>query len=281
MPWRARWAAAQVTPVLFSSLVWLVVSGLIPGVLLAGLVAFAVFLVAARMSRAMLWLRFGVRPATAVERDALLAALVPIAWLRGRGQPRVGVGLKGRALHVLGPDHLLVSRALLADASTGVVRAEQVSAATSFGLGQAAPACSGLVRAVELYCSPWWVVEWVAQVVSGLAAYVPLVRFAWAIRPVVFVLAAVHAYSTGPDVWRQVVAAAVVVILALTYTTPWLRRRWTGRLQELGDARVAADGMGGTWAVMLGGASTDRATIRRIEWLTAAGVNTRPIIGRT
>lgn len=266
---------------LFSSLVWLVVSGLIPGVLLAGLVAFAVFLVAARMSRAMLWLRFGVRPATVVERDTLLAALVPIASLHGRGQPRVWVGLKDRALHALGPDHLLVSRALLADISTGAVRAEQVSAATSFGLGQAAPACSGLVRAVELYCSPWWVVEWAARLVSGLAAYVPLVGFAWAIRPVAFVLAAVHAYSTGPEVWRQVVAASVGVILALTYTTPWLlSRRWTGRLQELGDARVAADGMGGTWAVMLRGASTDRATIRRIERLTAAGVNTRPIIGR-
>lgn len=270
MPWRMRWATAQITAVLFSSLAWLLIAALLPWIVLAGFGALAAVLVAARTSWPVLWIRFGVRPATASERATLLAALVPIVSLRGRGQPQVWVGAERRGLLALGPHHLLVDRAVFADISTGRVRSEQVSAAASFALGRAAPVGSGLVRAVELFCTPWSVVERVSQVGWKLASRIVLVRFVWAIRPVVFVLGAANAYATGPEFWRQVVAGLVVVSLVLTYTTPMLRRRWLDRLRDMGDSRVVADGLGVIWAGMLRSTKADPATTRRIEWLTAS-----------
>lgn len=271
MSWRGRWAAAQVTPVLFSGFVWLLVCGLAPVSWLAGLAAFAAVLVAARTSRPVLWIRFGVRPATWSERDTVLAALVPVASLRGRSQPGVWVGPGGRGLHAVGPRQLLVSRALLAEIMAGRVDDELVSAAAGFALGQAEPAGSGMVWAVELYCTPWRIVERVVRAVSRSASRLPLAGFGWTIRPVVFALAAVNAYTTGPEFWREVAAACVLVILALTYTTPALRRRWEARLQELGDARVVADGFGAVWAEMVCGATAEPATLRRLERLTRPG----------
>ena len=277
MSWRPCWLADKITPILFSTYVWLLVSGVVPGVLLVGPALMAAVVIA-RRSRLMLWVRFGVRPATATEQATLDAALVVIPSLRGRGQPRLWVGLKGRGFHTIGSRHLLVGRELLAGVSAGRLPAEQLCAAASFALGQAAPTGSGLVDAVGLYCWPWSVVERGAQAVSRFAARVPLLRFAWALRPVVFLLGAVNAYATGPEFWRQVVATSVVAILVMTYTTPVLRRRWLNRLQELGDARVVADGLGGVWAGMLRRASTDHATTRRIELLLAPRALTGPAL---
>lgn len=268
MSWRARWAAAQITPVLVSSFVWLLFCGLISATWLAGVVGFAAVMVASRTSRAGLWIRFGVRPATATERDSMLAALGPVASLRGRGQPRVWVGLRRVDVHVVSPRHLLINHRLLLDAAAARVSGGQVCAAACCTLGQSVPAGSAPVRAVELYCTPWRIINRVVGALSYTATRLPLVGFAWTIRPAVFVLAAVNAYTTGPVFWREVVAASVLTVLVLTYTTPVLRRRWESRLQELGDARVIAEGFGVVWAGMLHDASTDSATIRRFKRLT-------------
>jgi hypothetical protein len=270
MSWHAGWAVSHITAVLFSSLAWLLISGLAPVVLLVGLGVAGAVSVAARTSGPLLRLRYGVRPASDTERDTVLAALVPIASLRGRGEPAVWVGMKGRDVLALGSRHLLVGAAVPTGISTGTIRSEQVSAAASFALGQAALAGSGLVRAVELFCIPWSLVERAVRIGLGPALAMPLVRPAWAIRPVVFAFGAANAYATGPEVWREVVAGSVLAVLVLTYTTPVLKRRWLDRLQDMGDARVVADGLGVIWAGMLCSSKADPATTRRIERLTAS-----------
>lgn len=268
MSWRGRWAAAQVTPVLASSVAWLLVSGAVPVIWLAVMVGVGMLLVTARGSRLALWIRFGVRPVTPLERDTVLAVLVPVASLRGRGQPRVWVGLRGVDVWAVGPRHLLVSRRLLVDLAAGRLHDEQVCAAACYRLGQAAPAASALVRAVELYCTPWRLLARLAGAASRMAPRLPLLGFAWTIRPVVFVLAAVNAYTTGPVFWREVVVAVVLVVSVLTYTTPVLRRRWQVRLEDLGDARVVADGFGAVWAGMLPSPVAGPRRLWRVERLS-------------
>src|SRR6478609_3095386 len=86
MPWRAVWLGAQLTPILFSSYVWLIVLGVAP-LLAAVLMSVSALLVVFRNSPAGLWWRFGVRELLGSERERVLAAIVPIGSLRGRRQP--------------------------------------------------------------------------------------------------------------------------------------------------------------------------------------------------
>lgn len=263
MSWRMRWAAAQITPVLVSSGVWLLVSGLVPVVVLAGLAVVGAGLVVARTSRLGLWVRFGARPATVAERDAVLGELVGVVSLRGRGQPRVWVAGRCRDLVMVGLSHLLVPSAVLAEIVAGRLDGDQLGAATSFALGRSVAVGSGMVRAVELYCTPYRLLDGAARAVARAITRLPLVGVGWAIRPVVFGVAAVNAYVTGPALWGEVVAACVVIMLLLTYTTSVLRRRWLDRLAELGEARVAAEGFDPVWSRMQQGRSTQAAEPRR------------------
>ena len=74
--WRARWALAQVTGILFSSVVWILVLASAPAWAFGALLAGVVFVLAFR-TRPLLWLAFGARPAAPADRDAVLRAIVP------------------------------------------------------------------------------------------------------------------------------------------------------------------------------------------------------------
>ena len=63
MSWRGAWFRAQITGLMFSSFVWLVVAGLSLPSAATGLAACVVWLVG-RNTRAGLWWQFGARPAT-------------------------------------------------------------------------------------------------------------------------------------------------------------------------------------------------------------------------
>lgn len=107
--WRGWWALAHVTGALFSSAVWVLLVATTPAVgalLLVGAVVF----VATFRTLPVLWLVFGARPVDRVDQDAVLRAIVPVASLRGRGQPDVFVvsaSHRSRAVVVLGRRTLL------------------------------------------------------------------------------------------------------------------------------------------------------------------------------
>jgi hypothetical protein len=229
--------------VVASSAVWVIVLACSRWFALGALVC-AAAVVAGFGTRPWLWLLFGARPATAGDCDAVLRAIVPIASLRGRNQPRVFVATgrrsAGWSMLATGRRHLLVSESMLASIKTGRISDEEVSAQVAYAFGQLPALGSRGVLEVELYCLPWTIVEAVLSKVALLTAAVPLLSSSWRMRPVVFglgLLDAVHHHR-----WEA--AVALLVLTVLSYTTGPLRRAWLRRLDALGHARVAAEGLG-------------------------------------
>lgn len=243
VPWRVSWALAQVTGVLFSTAVWLVLLAAAPAfavvVMLGGVV-----LVAAFRTPPVLWLIYGARPAPANDREIVLRAIVPITSLRGRNQPRVfvGTGRRAEGWMVRAPRGglLVVSESLLARIRSGAVSDVAVSAMVARAFGQVPALGSRTVLAVDAYCLPWSIVEVAVARIMPRLSQVRLVSLSWRMRPVVLGLGLADAVLHA----RWEAAVPLVAVPVLTYTTGPLRRAWQRRLAELGDRRVDDEGLG-------------------------------------
>lgn len=248
--WRASWAFARITGVLFSSAVWLVLLATSVETALAALAGGGLAIIL-NGTPLVLRLARGARPAEHDERDAVLAAIVPVTSLRGRNQPQVWIarGCLSRGWDVLAPRQrtLLVSEQLLTEIRSGQVSDLQVSALVAHAAGQLPAQGSRMVLAVGIYCLPWVMVQTVAERVSSRLARVPLVSLSWRMRPVVFGLGLLDAVPNA----RWEAAIPLVVLTALTYTTGPLRRMWQRKLAELGDRRVADEGLGRVFATLV------------------------------
>lgn len=240
--WRARWALAQITGVLFSTAIWIVLMAAAPEVVFAVLLG-GVVLVAGFRTRVVLWLMFGARLAVGRDRDDLLRAMVPVRSLRGRGQPEVfvGRGFRARGWDVLAPcrGSLLVSESLLGRISAGQVSDIEVSIRVARAFGQLPAVGSRLTLAVAVYCLPWVIVEDVARRVARRLARLPLMSLSWRMRPLVLGLGLVDAVQHT----RWEAAVPLLVLAVLTYTTGPLNRAWRCKLAEMGDRRVADEGL--------------------------------------
>lgn len=237
MRWRGSWAAAQITGVILSSLVWAVLLG---GWRVTGLVAILLGLayVVGFRTRPGLWWRFGIRRPTPQQRDAVLAAMVPITALRGRNQPRVWIGcrLYGQEVIMATGLDLIVSGPMVGRILTGQLRTERVCELVSNSLGQQPVINSRMVAAGDAYCLPWNVAAVVGAEVVGRVRRVPLVWFSWRIRWIVIALAIV-------DAWRHerwIAVAGVAVFAVLSWSTSYLRRRWETMFARLGHTQLAA-----------------------------------------
>lgn len=148
--WRGAWAAAQITGVVFSSLVWIVVWGLSLQALLVA-AAIGVALVIGRNTGPALWWRCGAAPANDFERDVMLSAIVPIASLRGRHQPSVWIGRRIIGGQVVMPSStaLVVSPEFVGQVAKGKLTDRQASAIISQALGAAEVVDSTLVNLLE------------------------------------------------------------------------------------------------------------------------------------
>lgn len=254
--WRANWALAQITGVLFSTVVWVVLLAAAPVVELA-LLAWAVTVLAAPSSRLVLWVRYGGRKVSDFERDSVLRALVPVPSLRGRAQPMILVASRIRGWDVLAVDerHLLVTRRFVNWIVEGALSDVQASTVACQALGQSVVWRSGLVVAAELYITPWRLVSDVGTWIAGALRRVPLMKFAWMIRPIVFGAAIVQSWAEGQ--WP--IAVLDAVLLMLTYTTGRLDARWARTQERLADQRALVEGFGPDLAAILQrrGAATD------------------------
>ena len=241
--WRACWALAQVTGVIVGSAFWIVLAASASEFAFAVLLGGVVFVVAYR-TRLVLWLAFGARTASVADRDAVLRAIVPVASLRGRNQPRVLVARGRRAIcwevAVPSPGVLLVSESVLDALRAGKVSDAKVSVLVARAFGHLPVLGSRAVLAVEIYCLPWTIARAVAGKVANRLARVPLMSFSWKLRPVVFGLGLLDAVQHG----RWEAAIPLVVLAVLTYTTGPLDQAWTRKLDELGDHRVIDEGLG-------------------------------------
>lgn len=268
--WRAAWAAAQITGVIVSSVVWIMVLGLsrtAAGVVLV----LGVIFVLGRATRLGLRVRFGVRPATEFERHKVGEAIVPVASLRGRRQPTIWISrrLSGRdALMATGHD-LVISEQFLGWIVAGQLGQEQVSAIVSHALGQQPVNSSALVAVVEVCCAPWHLVSILASGFTRIASRTPLLPTAWRVRWIVFAVAMIESYRHG----RWVALVGVTIIALLSWTTGHLANRWTRVHAELGDRRVIAEGFGPTLAAMIRRNSRATADLERAEALNHARLN--------
>lgn len=268
--WRGAWAASQITGVLFSSLVWIVVWGLSLPALVAMLVI-GVTAVAGRDTRPMLWWRYGAVRASDFQRGAVLTAIVPIASLRGRNQPIIWIGRRLGGGQVVMPSCtiLVVSSEFLRRVVTGQLTDRQASAVVSQALGHCPVHSSTLVNAMDAYCLPWRFVQIVTGVVSGVAARNPVFGFSWKIRWIVFGLAAVDAYRNA----RWAAFVGVVLIAILSWSTGPFDKRWIRELEDLGDHRAVAEGLGPDLADLIRRSDGSLAASERAERLRHGSSN--------
>lgn len=262
--WGCAWAGSQITGVLFSTMVWIVVIAVPVPVALA-LLMFGVVLVLGRGTRAGLWWRFGVRPATGFQRGQVHAAIVPIASLRGRRQPAVWVGRRmgGRDAIMATAHDLVLSDRFVTWVATGKLSEDETCAVVSHALGRQGVDSSALVASLDAYCGPWLIVD---QVVGGFAAVagrVPLAPLAWKVRWVVFGVAVVDSYLNQR--WAAMVLVAIIAVLS--WSTGFFAARWSVALQRLGDERVIAEGFGPALASMLRRNTGDLVQCERAEKL--------------
>lgn len=214
VPWRACWALAQITGVLFSTAVWLVLLAAAPAfavvVMLGGIVVVEAF-----RTLPVLRLIHGARPATAADRDIVLRAIIPIASLRGRNQPRVfvgtGRGAEGWMVRAPGGGLLVVSESLLARIRSGAFSDVAVSAMVAHAFGQVPALGSRTVLAVDLYCLPWSIVEVAAAKIMPRLSRHRLVSLSWRLRPVVLGLGLADAVLHAR--WEAAVPLVAVSVL--------------------------------------------------------------------
>ncbi len=248
MTWRWVWARAQLTGVVASALVWLVLAALAPMFVAAyGLLAVAV--VAGWSTGPVLWWRYGARRLGSVEAAAVWRALVPVEWLRGRNQPRLWVGSRVDADVVAAdPQRLVLSERLVAHLAHLEVSDREVCQLVVCGFGLVEVNRSRLVAAGEVFCAPWALLAIVASTLAGPVAGRRLVGFAWRIRWLFVILAAIDLYGRGH--WPGLVM--LVLLAAATVTTPRWSRAWAIRRAEM-TARHDGPGMA---AVRVHNAST-------------------------
>jgi hypothetical protein len=239
--WRGTWAAAQLTGVIFSSLVWIVVCGRsFPALVMTA--AVGVTLVIARNTRPMLWWRFGATPANDFQRDTILTAIVPIASLRGRHQPSVWIGRRiiGADVAVTSSSIFVVSPRFVGQVAGGQLTDRQASAIVSQTLGAVEVVDSTLVNLLDAYCLPWRIVQVLIAMVSQFAARHRTLRISWSIRWLVFGVAIVDNYLNA----RWAAFVGVIVIAVLSWATGHFQKRRDRRLQDLGDQRTISEGLG-------------------------------------
>ncbi len=241
--WRWAWAAAQVTPVLFSSYVWLIIGTLQP-LLMVALLAADVVLIAVRNTTFGLWWRYGASRLDGSQGDRVASAIVPVASL-----PCLWVGRRMPAALVALPSDfdLVVSSRVVNWVVRGGYTDLQVSAVVAHGVGQQAVTRSRMVAAGEAFTLPWSLLVMLAAPIVGRLRTFGLIRGGWTVRWVVFAVAVWQSYSEG----RWVGMWGVLVIATLSWSTGYLHRRWSRRLELLGDQRVISEGLGPVLAEMI------------------------------
>jgi hypothetical protein len=232
MTWRWVWIRSRLTAIVASGLIWIVLLSLVPEVV-AVFVLLSLAVVAGWRTRPVLWLRFGPRRVAAAEAEAVWRSLVPLAWLRGRNQPRLWSSNLVRA-DVVAADlrQLVLSDALLRRVSHHSVTDLELRPLVVRAIATADVHRSRMVAAVELFCVPWSILATVARAIARPVSSLRLPALAWHARWLFIALAAIDLYRQAH--WPGLVMLLLIAIA--TVTTPRWDRNWINHQVAMADA---------------------------------------------
>jgi len=238
----------MVPRLLLGAVGWLVVGAAVPwpggwllvGVLVAGVVAAAV---AEPLLVRLLWL--ARTPSTPIIVPGSPKVVVLVTWRR----PVVAIA---------GRSHLVVSAA--ADFRSPGVREllERASLQQRLAAGQ-------LDVIYRWLAMPWLLVAALAGGIGSIVTRLPLVGFAWTLRPVVTMIAIAQSVADG----RWTSALVITIVIGLTYLLPWTREH-----QQRVVEHTAASGVGPTRPSvepLLDEVTDHRAPLRRHDRRRPAG----------
>lgn len=159
---------------------------------------------------------------------------------------------------------VVVSAGLVAAVRDRQLPVEQAAAVLCHGAGVV---LSGAVRsdpALEFWTLPWHAIRGLAEGVSRVLRWVPLVRWAWKGR---FVLTAIAAVQAGAA--RQLLVAAVIGLVgALSYLVGVWERAWAATIREFGDEQVRRAGLAEALSRFLLRCSSSPEVHERVHALT-------------
>lgn len=212
-----RWV--MVTRLLLAAVLWLLIGAAMPWP--GGWMVMATLIVgtlACRFAEStmvrLLWCAWRPRMAQAVPSFPETTVLITVL-------PLTGIAMAGR-------HHLVMPASWAGRGDLGVqltrARAQQLAAARSLDVPY---------RWLAL---PWLAVASAAGAIARALATLPLVSFAWRIRPIVTAIAIIQSIAAH----RYVPAVVLTVVIALTYLLPWTLRHHA----EVVDAVLAVGDLG-------------------------------------
>lgn len=243
MTWRWVWATSQVTPVMVSALLWLVILALAPAAV-AVVILLSVVSVAGWNSSWLLRWRFGARRMPDADRDAVLRALVPVQALRGRNQPELWASRR-LATSIIAPaqGRFVVGERLIGQVGRGQLTDEDLSRRAVRALSMAEVNASRLVASVEFFTLPWLLLAAVITPMRDRVVQVlPVSRFAWSVRWLFVGLAIADLGQRA--LWVPLVMLVLTAIA--TVTTPRANHAWAACLTQLADMEAKRHGFGPT-----------------------------------
>ncbi len=227
------WVGAHVPGVVVSALIVLPIVGLLPG-LIAWLVLGVLVLVSVLL--ATRWMRWpavgcffgGTRiPA---EVDAAIRPLLGVACVSGGHRIDVGLAAPGLQTTAVGPNIVLLDRALVDGYRAGRVDSQHLAFTLAHRVAQLRLGYTRFDLVVTFWCLPVMLFKAVGKRLGRIS----LIAAAWRARFLMAGVVLVHSYldATLP------LGIAGAGIIAATYVIPWLRRVWIRHLDRVADTAL-------------------------------------------
>ena len=238
-----------VPAIVASTLLWVVFLALMPPTL--GLVGFGtgaaalVLLAAGLGEKAAAPLLAGARTATTAEQAVLSPVLAHVALcganLEGRRLlVRQMVSAQTPPVQLLGRESLLVTPWLIEAAYRGSLSVKESVALVVYAEGRHRAERYRREVAMLAWMLPWRAGAGLGRGIGRVAGRFPLIRFAWAFRGVIGVVAVVQQVDEG----RPAVGVLAGSIVALTYLVPAANDATARRVEAAADEAVVRCGLG-------------------------------------
>lgn len=256
IPMNALKLLVDIPAIVASTLIWIMLLALAPPALgLVGLLLGVVvlgLLATGAGEAATGRLLVGARPARAAERAVLADELThPSLGRSDLGKRHVlvrqNVGSRTPPAQLLGRGHLVVTPWLIEAIYRGWLNQDEAAALLVHAEGRHRAEGRRCEVAMAVGTLPWRAGSGIARGIGRGAGWVPFIRFAWACRGVIGVIALVQQVDEG----RPALGIFAGGLVAMTYLVPGAVKATARRVEGAGDDAVIGCGLGRPMAQML------------------------------